>query len=403
MIVSNFYPPHCIGGYEIGCRDVVEGLEARGHDVVVLTSTHGLDGADSSGRVYRRLETDLSSKGSGSPADLLRLLKKESTNRRAFIRLCREFRPDVVYVWNAAHISISIALIAQQMGLKVCYFISDHWLNHWESDAMYSLNHRSPRKLPRRLIWKSIIASLHASGMLPSGALNLSHVQFASQFLKRAALEANKPVSTADVIHWGIDVERFRRADSRHRQKRLLYVGQLTEHKGVHTAVEALKLIVQQPGQASTTLTIVGGPDYDDRINLLVGSLGLRDNVQFTGLVPRDRLPSIYSEHEILLFPSIWDEPFSLTVLEAMSSGLAVVATNTGGGPEILKHEENALVFPAADAEACAAAVMRIIESPALREKLRRNGRRTVEQNFKLDDMVDRVDLALRKACGQPV
>jgi glycosyltransferase involved in cell wall biosynthesis len=309
----------------------------------------------------------------------------------------------VVYVWNAAHISISIALIAQQMGLKVCYFISDHWLNHWESDAMYSLNHRSPRKLPRRLIWKSIIASLHASGMLPRGALNLSHVQFASQFLKRAALEANKPVSTADVIHWGIDVERFRRADSRHRQKRLLYVGQLTEHKGVHTAVEALKLIVQQPGQASTTLTIVGGPDYDDRINLLVGSLGLRDNVQFTGLVPRDRLPSIYSEHEILLFPSIWDEPFSLTVLEAMSSGLAVVATNTGGGPEILKHEENALVFPAADAEACAAAVMRIIESPALREKLRRNGRRTVEQNFKLDDMVDRVDLALRKACGQPV
>lgn len=403
LVVSNFYPPHCIGGYEIGCRDVVEGLEARGHNVIVLTSTHGLNEAAQSERIYRRLETDHSLKGTRTPTDLLRLFRRESTNRRAFTRVCREFRPDVVYVWNATHISISIPLIAQQMGLKVCYFISDHWLNHWESDAMYSLNHRSPRKLHRRLIWKSIVASLNASGILPRGALNLSHVQFASRFLKRAALEANRPVSSADVIHWGIDVERFRRADSAHRQKRLLYVGQLTEHKGVHTAVEALKLIVEQPGHASTTLTIVGGPDYDDRIHRLVGSLGLQNNVRFTGLIPRDQLPSIYSEHQILLFPSIWDEPFSLTMLEAMSSSLAVVATNTGGSPEILRHEENALIFAAADPQACAEAVIRIIENPELAEKLRRNGRQTVEENFKLEDMVNRVDLALRKVCTEPV
>jgi glycogen synthase len=40
LVLSNFYPPHFIGGYELGCRDVVEGLKARGHDVRVLTSTY---------------------------------------------------------------------------------------------------------------------------------------------------------------------------------------------------------------------------------------------------------------------------------------------------------------------------------------------------------------------------
>ena len=142
----------------------------------------------------------------------------------------------------------------------------------------------------------------------------------------------------------------------------------------------------------------MGGPDYDNGIHRLVGSLGLENNVRFTGLVPRDQLPSIYREHDILLFPSIWEEPFSLTLLEAMSSGLAVVGTNTGGSSEILRNEENALIFQTEDAEACAKQVIRLLQSAKLLEKLRCNGRSTVEEDFRLDDMVDRIDLALKKA-----
>ena len=144
-------------------------------------------------------------------------------------------------------------------------------------------------------------------------------------------------------------------------------------------------------------LTIVGGPDYGDRVHRLVSSLGLEDNVRFTGLVPRDQLPSIYQEHDILLFPSIWEEPFSLTLLEALSSGLAVVGTNTGGSSEILKDEENALTFPKEDVDACTAQIMRLFRCPELMKNLQQNGRRTVEEKFRLDQMVDKIDLALRK------
>src|SRR5215213_2389437 len=315
LVISNYYPPHIIGGYEIGCRDIVEALKYRGHDVRVLTSTFGTARPEHSGHVYRWLRTDAALKIDGSPGDLLKILRKESINRRAFARVCREFPPDLVYVWNATHISISLAVKAQEMGLPVFYFISDHWLNKWESDALYSLGHRSPRRLHRRMVWRSLVSLINASGILPRAELDLSRVQFASRFLKQAALRADRPVANAEVIHWGIDGDRFPFNESPHNPRRLLYVGQVTLLKGVHTAVEALKLVVEQPRHRSIMLTIVGGPDYDNRIHRLVSSLGLERNVSFTGLVPRDRLPAIYREHDVLLFPPVWDEPFSITLL----------------------------------------------------------------------------------------
>jgi glycosyltransferase involved in cell wall biosynthesis len=397
LVLSNFYPPHFIGGYELGCRDVVEALKGRGYDVGVLTSTHGINRAHQSGRVYRWLETDLDLNLDGSSADLLKLFKKESNNQRAFDRVCREFSPDILYIWNATHISISIAIKAQRLGLAVCYFISDHWLAQWESDALYSLKYRRPRRLHRRLIWKSLMASLNAARVLPGASLNLANVQFASGYLKQEALAAKRPVSNAEVIHWGVDVDQFKFKEGAGNPKRLLFVGQLTPLKGVETAVQALKLIVDRPGYRSTSLTIVGGPDYGNRVQRLVSSLGLEDSVRFTGLLPRDQLPSVYQEHDILLFPSIWEEPFSLTLLEAMSSSLAIVGTTTGGSAEILRDEVNALTFPKEDVQACAEQVLRLLNNPELLERLRRHGRRTVEENFRLDQMVDKIEFTLKK------
>jgi glycogen(starch) synthase len=376
LVISNFYPPHFIGGYEIRCRDIVEALRSRGHDVRVLTSTHGVKRPEQTAHVYRWLKTDLALKTAPAAVDLPKIFRKELINRRAFRRVCRAFLPDLVYVWNATHISISIAIKAQQMGIAVCYFISDHWLTAWQSDALFSLKHRSPMRLHRRLVWRPLISMLHILGILLRADLDLGRVQFASRFLKQAALEAGRPVANAEVIHWGIDVNRFPFNETANHPLRLLYVGQITSLKGVHTAVEAFKLVAEQPCHRRAVLTIVGGPDYDNRIHRLAASLGLENHIRFTGLIPREQLPAIYREHDVLLFPSVWDEPFSITLLEAMSCGLAVVGTNTGGSPEILKDEVNALIFPKEDAAACARQIVRLMKAPDLFDKLRRNGRR---------------------------
>ena len=396
LVISNFYPPHFIGGYEIGCRDVVEELKARGHQVCVLTSRYGVGVPKHEGGVYRWLETDFGSEAQAGARGVIKLLRKESINRRAFNRLCNTFKPDMVYAWNLTHISISVIFLAQRMGLPVCYYVSDHWLSHWENDSWYTQTRRGGRRLLSRLAWKPVNSYLRIRGLLPGSDLDLRHVQFASRYLKQAAIEANKPVSAAEVIHWGIDTDKFTYGESSRNPGRLLYVGQIASHKGVHTAVQALKIITEQSRHKSTTLTIVGGPDYDSRIQSMVSSLGLEHNVRFTGLIAREELAGIYRRHDLFVFPSVWEEPFSIALLEALASGLAVVATQTGGSPEILESEVNALTFMKEDARGCASQILRFLDDPELFERVRRNGRRTVEERFEFNSMVDKIERSLK-------
>ncbi|HEX5734495.1 MAG TPA: glycosyltransferase family 4 protein [Blastocatellia bacterium] len=397
LVLTNFYPPYYVGGYELGCRDVVEGLRARGHEVRVLTSTYKVNKPSRSHGVYRWLQTDFAS--NGDRASFFRLLRKELTNRWAFKHACRSFRPDVIYAWNITHISVSNLLMAQQMGLPVCYFVSDHWLSQWENDLWIQNTRRNPRRLHRKLAWRMVSSLLSASGLCPKGSLDLRRTQFVSRFLKQSALEAGKLAASSEVIHWGIDVDRFSANGASRDASKLLYVGQVTAHKGVRTAVEALKLVRERYGCDKATLTVVGGPDYDNEIELLARSLGLERSVRFTGLIPRERLPEIYKGHGTLIFPSIWDEPFSITLLEAMSSGLAVVSTTTGGSAELLADGVNALTFPKRDADACARQVKRLIDDPQLFDRIRQNGGRAIQTSFRLDRMIDEIEDSLERAC----
>ena len=400
LVISNLYPPHHIGGYELGCADVVKGLEDRGHDIAVLTSSHGLDAPLRSSRVYRWLERDQSEDASTQSVN--RILGKELQNRSAMRAACTEFRPELVYVWNATGISLSVVFVAQNLGIPVCYFISDHWLSHWQKkDAGYSLDKRIPGRSSRRLVWKFLHPLLKRVRFVPSGPPDFSRTHFASYYLKRVAIDAGNPVAAAEVFHWGVDPVVFEFRKEHASRTRLLYSGQLVEHKGVETLLRALRNLIQQPGYDAVTLTMAGGPDYGDYVKGMVRVLGLEKHVRLIGLVPRDELPRIYREHDILVLPSIWEEPFSITLLEALSSGLAVVATRTGGTGEILKHERNALIFPRQDSSACANAIRRFIDDAQLFERLRSNGRSTIERDFRLDQMLDKIERSLIRSLAQ--
>jgi len=394
LVISNLYPPHLIGGYELGCKDIVEGLRDRGHEVAVLTSTYRVGRRQQQGNVFRWLSADSSLRG-GSSTNVPSLLKKEFVNRRAFDRVCRIFNPDLVYIWNMTGISISLAFRAQGMGLPTSYFISDDWLTRWEADAFYSLTYRQPSRLFRRLLLSRCVALLDSAGVFPRGELELSNAQFASRFLKEAALDAGREVSDARVIHWGIDLERFRFNDQVRTPKRILYVGQLASHKGVDTAIEALNLLQSYSDCRSVTLSIAGGPDYGENTHRLACRLGIDSKVQFLGLLPRDELPAVYRDHDIFVFPSAWEEPFSIALLEAMASGLAVVGTLTGGTGEVLADEVNGLVFKRNDPRACADQIARLVRNPPRFHELRQKARSTVENRFGLDRMLDQIEVGL--------
>ena len=123
--------------------------------------------------------------------------------------------------------------------------------------------------------------------------------------------------------------------------------------------------------------------------------------MKFIGKVSREALAQIYREHDILLFPSIWDEPFSIALLEGMASGLAVVGTMTGGTPEILLDEVNALTYAKENADECAAQIERLFDSQELRISLSNAALRTIQERFAFPRMVDLIEADLELAVSR--
>ena len=109
-------------------------------------------------------------------------------------------------------------------------------------------------------------------------------------------------------------------------------------------------------------------------------------------------MPALYDRMEILVFPSVWAEPLSIARLEAMARGMVLVSTDTGGGREVVQHEENALVVPPGDAGAITDALARLIDSPDLMQRLSDGAVDTIEQRFTFEDIIERVEAYLTEA-----
>ncbi|HEX8673910.1 MAG TPA: glycosyltransferase, partial [Longimicrobium sp.] len=300
LVVSNLYPPHFIGGYELGCATVVEALRRRGHQVAVLTSTYGGSGPRSEGEVHRWMTgvgPEPARAWRPAPvrrlATLARLVRKERGNWAALRRLAAEFRPDVVYVWNPVGTSVSMAAALPALGTPTAYYVFDEWMARGDDLVLR--------------FWKEGggAARVAAAAGMPalSGGVAFRNVQFGSAYLAEAVRAAGVRTEGARTIHWGIDPDAFPyRAERRPQARRLLFVGQVLPHKGVHTLVEAMALL---GSSAPVTLTIAGDADnpYGHELRQRVRELKLEETVSFRGRVPRAGIVALYHEHDVLVFP----------------------------------------------------------------------------------------------------
>jgi glycosyltransferase involved in cell wall biosynthesis len=147
---------------------------------------------------------------------------------------------------------------------------------------------------------------------------------------------------------------------------RLLYVGTWLDRKGVYYLAEAFSLISSRiPG---IRLTVAGCLVDENEIRSQFPT-GVRDQVCVLPLIERGKMPDLYADHDIFVFPSLM-EGMPLTLLEAMASGMPVVTTNTCGMADVVEDGYNGLLVPPADADSVAACVERLYCSPELRRSL---------------------------------
>ncbi len=393
LVVSNLFPPGVLGGYEILCGQVAAELAERGHDVVVATTNSSPDNRDpppvKDVRRILRLSQDF---GAPPSRNRLRDLPIAAANRKATRNLAREIRPDIAFVFSQLRLTMGAAAGLHDAGVPTLFTVNDEHLAGYVP---------GPFNGPRGTLRLIVDGFLFRRLWLPS--IHLTHVTCISRRVRDNLARRGVPILNARIIHQGIPVDRFPQKDapgSIHDPLRILYTGQLHPDKGVHTLVQAVGRLAADG--LSVRLNVAGhGPgDYPQQLKELASSCGAMTD--FMGRRPHDELPGLYRDNDIFVFPSIWEEPFGLTHLEAMASGTPVASTADGGQGEFLEHDVNALVFPKEDVAALANALARLATDAPLRLRLATTARTMVQQRFSLTRYVDDLEALLTQIAGAP-
>ena len=183
-----------------------------------------------------------------------------------------------------------------------------------------------------------------------------------SEGLREQAMTASPDVDIS-IIQNGVDAERFdpssmaRKTDES--PARILFVGRVSYEKGLQYLLPALSEL-----NTAWRLTIVGHGPYADDVRAMSKSLGLEASIDWAGWVDREALPQFYRDADIFVFPST-DEGMPNTVLEAMASGLPVVATRIGGVEDLIEDGRNGILVPPADKDALQQALAAILYDKA--------------------------------------
>lgn len=197
-----------------------------------------------------------------------------------------------------------------------------------------------------------------------------------------------------NVIHCGIDTEVFRARshETSHEQGlspfMILCVGTLHEVKGQAYLIEACRML-HEKGIDFMCHLVGDGPDRES-LTMLARQAGLSERIRFHGSLTRDEIARLLMDADVLAAPSVPTrdgrrEGIPVVLMEAMGSGVPVVASRLSGIPELVEDHQTGLLVPPGDAASLAGALERYFTDKQLRRRLGRAGREKVVRDFDLN------------------
>jgi glycosyltransferase involved in cell wall biosynthesis len=382
------------------CFEVARGLKSKGHEVSVLTSRYGYSRGTIEGDVFRLLFLEAHLQHYRPLHFFIKRESENSYNLSILKKTISENRPDVVVFWGMWNLSRTLPAAAESGKLPVAYWFGDLWpirtpdihTAYWQQPTR-----RRATGWIKSQVAKIAIHQLDREGYPPT--LLFENAACGSHFI-RSELAKHFPAFTeAKIVLCGIDLKRFETLEPATGLKdalspRLLYLGGISSHKGVHTAVEAVGHLVRHYPRISLTLAGKGHYAYVDQLDRLAQGLAVAVNIRVAGEVTQDEIPGVLRQHDILIVPSIPPEPFGRVIAEGMAAGIPVVGTATGGSAEMLKHRETGLVFQPEDSAGLAACIQELVQDQQLFRRLAKAGK-DASARFSLSQMIDEFETFL--------
>jgi glycosyltransferase involved in cell wall biosynthesis len=184
-----------------------------------------------------------------------------------------------------------------------------------------------------------------------------------------------------EIIPNGVDIQMFRPATEKKRDEyvRILSVSRLTPRKGLRYLIQAMKILLEKNTEKKIELSIIGDGDERHTLEQLANELTITHAIKFLGRVEHEKLAPHYSEADIFCLPSL-NEGMSNTVLEALATGMPIVATKTGGTEELVCDGENGFFVVQKSAQDLAEKLECLINDKTLRESFGQESRRRAEK-----------------------
>ncbi|MHB8172756.1 MAG: glycosyltransferase family 4 protein [Thermincolia bacterium] len=364
------FPP-IIGGVETHLTILGPELIKEGCEIHLLTNS--LSG-EREERTYDNMQitgTPLMDLNSLTPERIQRLAGEIEDELTVFLE---KSRPDILHAHNMHYFSPVHARVLAKLKKKldIPLVLTAH--NVWDDDLWETMNLRAGE-------WDEVIAVSH--------------------YIKTELIAVGYPEDRITAVHHGIDVnhylppteedveEAYRRYPNFAGRRVIFHPARMSLDKGCHVSVKALSRIVEEfPDvllvMAGTEKTVDWGnhqQKHVNKISQMVEELGLQDHV-FARFFPFEDMPYVYQAAEICVYPSCFEEPFGLVMLEAQATAKPIVVSRAGGMPEVIKNGENGYIVEMENHEALANRCAYLLCNPQLARTMGQTGRRYVEEGF---------------------
>ncbi|WP_319410106.1 glycosyltransferase family 4 protein [uncultured Desulfosarcina sp.] len=385
LAFSSLYPPFYKGGYEIAAKSFIDNLRKRGHQVTVVSSKYGVtQDNENDPDILRNLHyLNFNHLNESFYIKFPWICSILSSIRRFILtifnviiagKIIRRYDPDILFLWDMREISYHTVFSKVKKKIPIVIMVEDEVFN-----------------------WHTINNRFFSTFSLSKDYIRFNHIFCVSKVMKDYAILAGYDINRISVVPNGISNDwLLKKITIKKPSGRLLYVGRLSKIKGIHNIIKAFNFL-HKNYESDIFLTITGSGDqeYVTYLKALITKFNLMKIVRFQEKLSYQKLKDVYTQHDLLIVSSIYREPFGLILIEAMSRGIPVIASNIGGPSEIIKDQITGLLYAPNDPKDLARKIQHLLTDHALYNRIRSNAIAEVKNHYLIENVSNQIEQTL--------